>query len=156
MTRDWSSLALALLVGPRTRTQAWAAVALPLALAVVSFVGYATDLFVVASGCLVVFPETVGVLGAIAAFVLGYHVRGFLVAALALLGGALGYRLASLSTGYAGWTLTERVRDLLRLDAIGFYGVLAVGIAFWPFVLGLAVGEGVRFVRENETPSLAR
>lgn len=158
MPRDWStslpvlhsldrSLALDVVIGPRTRGQVASYVALPVALAAVSFAGYATDAFAVGGGCLVIYPATAALLGAGVAFGLGAADRGLLLAILTAHGAATGYLAASAAVDYAGWGLAAQARVLLRPDAHAYLGVLSAILALGPFLVGAVLRYATTAVR---------
>lgn len=149
MAGDRSPVVLDHVVGPRTRRQAVAFVVLSLTLFVVSFVGYAGDVFAVAGG-VVFFPGDAALLGGIAALGVGYVHRGWLLAAGGMHAAALGYLAANALFNYAGRSFAERLQLLVDLEGVIFLGVIAAFLSLWPYLLGASVQYLVTVLRADD------
>lgn len=115
----------------------------PLSLAVgsfvVAFIGYATGVFEVGGGIVVV-PVHAAFVGVVVGAWIGYRAGRLMVAWIAVYASYLGFHAEWAVFGLPGRPLVERIEFFVSPDGLGFFGVSAV-------VFGTIAFGGGRIVR---------
>lgn len=130
------------LFGPaprRRRVTAWVLAAL--ALFAVTLAAYATGVFHIAGGLIIV-PGQAALLALAAAGVVGYTRSGLAVAWLVAAGPLYGYRADHAFFGLSGRTRTEQLAYFLDLEGVAVVALLTIVVAAIGFVAGRLVRVG--------------
>ena len=139
-----------LLVGPSPGRRPY--LVAPVALFVVTFVAYATEVFEV-SGGLVFIPWDAAVVGVAAVVAVGYRRAGLVLAWLVAYAPLLGYRADHAFLGLPRRTFREQLAYFLRPDGLAFLGVEALVLETVAFIAGAFVNWGFKVLRDRTAPS---